>query len=597
MRSKKAGTSLAAMLAAVLTAGCCHPQITACPAGKFNCDQFCDGIPFYLPKPLLVIAKNFRNIEEAKVGQMGAVPIPDNFDAQGGYGTVNATMNVSPPAAAKDAAAPGANESAELGRYSDRGAPVVPGALPHDEIVTPQVFYTYHILFVPDLAQKYVLRIKGGPGEIRAAMNLVNGWQFTGLGPFYMKDSSTAQNILASGIAANLGLRGVGDVINSIADLRSKAATGRNEVGQFAGQAAQLVQTIRRFCPSPIEIPNYAEIHVYEPELQPDGTTRWVAVVNDVFSRTILGTISEDLVYQPATGQKSDASQPIKPRTNGVKEPKSSSPSPLNRAVPTQPMLPRPTPSPMQQTAPVDRETDKGSPLPSPRPISPSPLRPTTQPNLGGPILPGAPANESALRRTSWSTPTIQAPSPAQGYLLAPAEQRRLNANQLRNVVRLPAAASATRPAVPRPDDAAARLAASETERIVGTHARLRERYTAQALGLPPVVSPAPVVPLGPRTEAGPIGGPPALAPATGTNIVINNQSRSCNEKKKRRLFAWCHRHQVKNQLVLGASELEVASRTIVPPLIQGQQPSTTTDLKGGSIENDRPTLPPAGMQ
>ena len=28
-----------------------------------------EGIPFYLPKPLLIVAKNFRNIEETKVGR------------------------------------------------------------------------------------------------------------------------------------------------------------------------------------------------------------------------------------------------------------------------------------------------------------------------------------------------------------------------------------------------------------------------------------------------------------------------------------------------------------------------------------------------
>ena len=30
-----------------------------------------EGIPFYLPKPLLIVAKNFRNLEEAKVGLTG----------------------------------------------------------------------------------------------------------------------------------------------------------------------------------------------------------------------------------------------------------------------------------------------------------------------------------------------------------------------------------------------------------------------------------------------------------------------------------------------------------------------------------------------
>jgi hypothetical protein len=41
--------------------------------------------------------------------------------------------------------------------------------------LAPDCFYTYQIIFVPDLTQKYGLRVTGGAGEIRAAMNLVNG--------------------------------------------------------------------------------------------------------------------------------------------------------------------------------------------------------------------------------------------------------------------------------------------------------------------------------------------------------------------------------------------------------------------------------------
>ena len=79
--------------------------------------------------------------------------------------------------------------------------------------LAPNTFFTYHIDFVPDLTQKYGLKVSGGVGEFRAAMNLVNGWQFTGLGPYYMKDSSTAQDVMASGIAARLGGQAVQDVL------------------------------------------------------------------------------------------------------------------------------------------------------------------------------------------------------------------------------------------------------------------------------------------------------------------------------------------------------------------------------------------------
>jgi hypothetical protein len=58
--------------------GCHHPSITAVSLNPHYCDhkfaflynpcKELEGIPFYLPKPLLIVAKNFRNIEETKPG-------------------------------------------------------------------------------------------------------------------------------------------------------------------------------------------------------------------------------------------------------------------------------------------------------------------------------------------------------------------------------------------------------------------------------------------------------------------------------------------------------------------------------------------------
>src|SRR5260370_35867923 len=47
------------------------------------------GIPFYLPKPLLVISKNFYHVEEPKVGLAGPAPIPDSFDKQETYANLS----------------------------------------------------------------------------------------------------------------------------------------------------------------------------------------------------------------------------------------------------------------------------------------------------------------------------------------------------------------------------------------------------------------------------------------------------------------------------------------------------------------------------
>ena len=166
------------------------------------------------------------------MGLTNSVPIPDTFDNQAGYADVNARMSdvtsdsTKPASKAESGttAPPGSDVASGQHLFSDQGPPVVP--VPTTDLLAPETFYTYQIVFVPDLSQKYGLRIKGGVGEIRAAMNLVNGWMFTGLGPYYMKDSSTAQNILANGIAANFTGRGVADVIKSLGDLKTSIGPG-----------------------------------------------------------------------------------------------------------------------------------------------------------------------------------------------------------------------------------------------------------------------------------------------------------------------------------------------------------------------------------
>jgi hypothetical protein len=195
-----------------------------------------------LPKPLLVVSKNFHHIEEAKVGLTGPAPIPgDKFDNQSTYATaqLNSSVSLPPPAEPKGAGGEeGQGGSAGLADtlHTTSGAPVSPGDKIPSDGLAPHTFYTYEIVFVPDLTQKYVMQIEGGVGEMRAAMNLVNGWQFTGLGPYYMKDSSTAQNVFARGVALRLGLSGAAEVVNSAANLASKAAA--------AGGAASVADVV-----------------------------------------------------------------------------------------------------------------------------------------------------------------------------------------------------------------------------------------------------------------------------------------------------------------------------------------------------------------
>src|SRR5262249_49525426 len=79
--------------------GCRHPSLTAVPLSPWNQGEPC-GIPFYMPKPLLVISKNFRYIEEAKVGLTTPAPIPGGFDDQSKYADLNARTNFSDTAGA-----------------------------------------------------------------------------------------------------------------------------------------------------------------------------------------------------------------------------------------------------------------------------------------------------------------------------------------------------------------------------------------------------------------------------------------------------------------------------------------------------------------
>ena len=96
--------------------GCQHPSVTAISLNPHYCDhKFAflydpckepEGIPFYLPKPLLIVSKNFRNIEETKVGLTDSAPIPNFFDDQAKYADLK-PARISPGWMGMRRAAPG----------------------------------------------------------------------------------------------------------------------------------------------------------------------------------------------------------------------------------------------------------------------------------------------------------------------------------------------------------------------------------------------------------------------------------------------------------------------------------------------------------
>ena len=324
--------------------GCHHPTISAVSLNPEPCGPECDGfwgvvhhclkskeegIPFYLPKPLLIVAKNFRNIEDAKVGLTDTAPIPNAFDDQGKYADLNArasfnfadpSAGAAPPDTTKSKtqsadpskpANPADNNVQPVSTATKSGAYTysqnAPNVTPHDvpdDGLAPNTFYTYQIIFVPDMTQKYGLKVNGGVGEIRAAMNLVNGWQFTGLGPYYMKDSSTAQDVMASGIAARLGGQAVQDVLKGVAGLTGKVQGGGVSAGAPQVQSlSRSIEELRAYGAEPQSIPEYAEIYVYEARLGPDGQMEWHQIVDqkNVFKRHYLGQAKTDVKFAPAS--------------------------------------------------------------------------------------------------------------------------------------------------------------------------------------------------------------------------------------------------------------------------------------------------------
>jgi hypothetical protein len=66
-----------ALFAILSASGCCPFRVTAVSEAESCKGSSCDqGIPFYLPKPLLIISKNFHYIETPTVGLTQPVPVP-----------------------------------------------------------------------------------------------------------------------------------------------------------------------------------------------------------------------------------------------------------------------------------------------------------------------------------------------------------------------------------------------------------------------------------------------------------------------------------------------------------------------------------------
>ncbi|MFN3740429.1 MAG: hypothetical protein ACK4TF_07135 [Thermodesulfovibrionales bacterium] len=107
----------------------CASTITARPGGE-------TGIPYYLPKPYLLITKNLTPLTEK---------IIEKKDDKGNTIAIEHTVE-----------------------------PVSISNTKGDS-------YSFQVIYLPDLTQKYSLKILSRTGEVKTNITLIDGWKFVGL--------------------------------------------------------------------------------------------------------------------------------------------------------------------------------------------------------------------------------------------------------------------------------------------------------------------------------------------------------------------------------------------------------------------------------
>ena len=134
------------MLIPVFIAGCAS-TITAISGGE-------TGIPYYLPKPYLLITKNLTPLVEKTI---------EKKDEKGNTTAIEHTVE-----------------------------PVTTNIKEKDS-------YSFQIIYLPDLTQKYGLEIHSRTGTIKTNVTLINGWKFVGLN--LDADAKTSEIIQSIGSA------------------------------------------------------------------------------------------------------------------------------------------------------------------------------------------------------------------------------------------------------------------------------------------------------------------------------------------------------------------------------------------------------------
>jgi hypothetical protein len=146
----------------------CATTITSVPLSPRACkDARANSIPYYLPRPYLLVTKNFAVSESVKKAETSK---QTELAKTTEKSTETTTASVSAPATEADVIA-------------------------------------WQIIYLPDLDQKYGLRFKRGWGNYDTTINLVDGWQLAGIN--HKADAQTAATIGAIGTAVKDALSAI----------------------------------------------------------------------------------------------------------------------------------------------------------------------------------------------------------------------------------------------------------------------------------------------------------------------------------------------------------------------------------------------------
>lgn len=202
----------------------CAPQIKVVPLSKEAKERNVNnGIPYYLPKPYLLITRNFESI------YTNEDVVPDNTASKSSNSTSTTTST-----------------------------PTVKQNDPPDRDV-----FSYQIIYLPDTSEKYGIKISRGTGTFSSKISIVDGWKFVGIN--LETDSKTAETI-----------KGIGQAMRDLASLATmfraelaregdREASGENGVSdeQETFDQKDLVRIIGDKLKKSLTIPD-AEILLYD---------------------------------------------------------------------------------------------------------------------------------------------------------------------------------------------------------------------------------------------------------------------------------------------------------------------------------------------